>query len=246
MRFVSGPRCRCGGVFVGVVAVILGLAAHAARAEVIQIKKARGSHAYASSDYVPLYPGDNELFLRGPGVHRALAVEFPPGVADRADIQSRHAESEGTQGIAVRVRIKPGVTGKVFVKLAYPDTDARDVWRARIFRRGVVRSIGAPSTATVGEPVRIRFSGEGFGVAAMRAGGPLYTVERVSGSDTTAQFDVRFLTCGKMQVGAALLHDFDVPSSEIFSGAAAYQGVTGPTISIRAPSGAACPPAAGK
>lgn len=246
MRFVAEAWGWRGGVFVGVIALILGLAAQAARAEVTQIKKARGSHAYASSDYVPLYPGDNELFLRGPGVHRALAVEFPPGVADRADIQSRHVESEGTQAIAVRVRIKPGVTGKVRVKLAYPGTDDRDVWRARIFRRGVVRSISAPAEAKVGETVRIRFSGEGFGVAAMRAGGPSYSAERVSGSDTAAQFDVTFLTCGKMQVGAALLHDSDVPLSEVLSGDAGYVGVTGPTILVRAPSGAACPRVSGK
>jgi hypothetical protein len=221
-------------------AVVLGLGAHAARAEVVGVKKARGSHEYVSSDYVPLYPGDNELRLRGPGVHRALAVHFPPGIADRADIQSRHGGSDGTQAIDVRVRIKRGVTGKVLVKLTYSDTDAQDVWRARVFRRGVVRSISAPARAKVGETLRLGFVGEGFGVAAMRDGGPFFNVERVSGSDTSAQFDVTFLKCGTLQLGAGLLHDSEVPLPEVLSGEAAYEGEVGTTITVRAASGAAC------
>ncbi len=240
MGIESGSGVWCGRWAVVWVAWVLGLGVSEARAEVTGVKRARGAHEYVSSDYVPLYPGDNELSLRGPGVHRALAVHFPPGIADRADIQSRHAD---TQAIALWVRIKPGVTGKVLVKLAYPDTATKDVWKARVFRRGVVRSIGAPAGARVGETLRLQFEGQGFGVAAMRDGGTFYTVERVSGSDTSVQFDVKFLRCGTLQVGAGLLHDSEVPMLEVLSGDAAYQGDVRATITVRAASGAACPPA---
>jgi hypothetical protein len=225
------------------VACALTLVADVAGAEVRGIQKVGGTRTFAPSQYVPMYPGDNELRLRGPNIQTANAVQVPPGIADVARLQDKGVDSSGIGEVTALIRIKRAVHGKFRVRLVYPGGKHSDTFKARVFRRGIVQMISAPPGAKVGLPIRIRYTGQGFGVAALRGGGPLYTVERLGGSDGSAQFDVTFKQCGTLRLGAGLLHDAQVPTSEVLSGAAGYLGAAKSTIVIGPADGRSCPPA---
>lgn len=225
------------------VVCALALVADVADAEVRGIQKARGARTFAPNEYVPLYPGENELRLRGPNVQTATAVQLPPGIADVVRLQGNTIDSSGVGEITAHIRIKRAVHGKFSVRLAYPDGKQSDTFKARVFRRGIVQMISAPPSAKVGLPIRIRYTGQGFGVAALRDGGPAYTAERVGGSDGSAQFDVTFNQCGALRLGAGLLHDAQVPASEVLSGEAGYLGAAKSTIVVGPADGESCPAA---
>lgn len=229
----SGLRVFIAGIAVFVCFSVGIGASIAAGSLVTSTKKVGGTYRYGETDYVPLYPGDNFLQLGGPGATRLRHVQFPIGVA--TDVQVTVAKPEqskdsrnSTQGghALVQVGIKADVYGKIRAKLVFSE-HPNQAWQARVFRRGTVRQIVAPVSATVGQPVRVRFVGDELGVPVMRTDNAHYASERVLSSENEVQFDVVFRKCETIQLGAWLLHDENVPPQEVASGHAAYREAKG-------------------
>lgn len=229
--------------FVLSLACALALVTAVAGAQVQRIVKPSSARTFATHEYVPLYPGDNDLVLQGPGVETAKAVTLPPGLAESVQLRDASVDAKGLGQIATFIRIKREVHGKLTVRVTYPAGDRVDAFNARVFRRGTVRTIHAPPKTLVGQKIRVRYEGDELGVAALRAGGPAYTVKRVGGSDRHAEFDIRFKQCGTLWLGPGLLHDASVPYSEVVSGEAGYTGTTNTAVVVGTLPGQKCPEA---
>ncbi len=222
-----------------------GLVAHHATAGVERLRKVKSARTYAPHEYVPLYPGDNSLRILGPGVQTATGVTLPPGIADLVRIRDKSVGAKGVGELNTFIRIKPLVHGKIIVRVVYPGPDPADTFHARIYRRGVVKAISAPARATLGEKVRVTFTGKDFGVAAFRRGGPRYSVKRLGGSDTSARFEVALHGCGRFHLDPSVIHDASVPNSEVVSGKAGYTGTAHATLVVRPLPGQPCPTMSG-
>ncbi len=215
------------------------LVATGARADVHSIKKLKGTRTFTVNEYVPLFPGNNEIGVRGRDVQNATNLHFPPGIADSSVLRQKHVDRNGVGYVVASIHLKHGTYGKISARLTYPQ-GRRDTFYARIFRRGVVRSIQAPPSAKIGETIRVTFTGRELGVATLKEV-PQFTAQRIGGSNTTAQFDLVFHQCGTLQLRAGLLHDVNVPSSEVISGEAAYAGTPNATIVVTSSDHQRCP-----
>lgn len=212
-----------------------------ARARLRDVQKTRADSRYAPTQYVPMYPGDNEIRIHGSEVRHAIAVQLPPGTAERVALVSKALDSSGIGELTVSVRIEKAVHGKLVAQVLYPGGKAPDTFKVRVYRRGTVQAIVAPSEAKIGAPITVRFTGRDFGVAALRDGGPFYSVERVRGSDSSAESRLVFHQCGSLRLGEDLLHDAHVPFSEVMSGDASYRGRARATVVVGPAPGARCP-----
>lgn len=243
------PSGRHGTPLLAVLGVVVAacvLTTDTVHAGVREVVKASGRVRYPSTGYAPLYPGTNDLQLMGPGVERATALSFPPGVASSVTILSREGGAQEGK-LSVRVEIKPTVRGKMSARLTYPgEGTPPDVIKAHVYRRGEVQRISmVGQRALVEQPHRVRFIGTGFGVPDMRRAAGVYDAVHVEGDDTKADFDVTFHRCGTLWLDAAKLHDEQVPASEVREGLAAYRGSATQVIVVGPRPGEACPPNSG-
>lgn len=198
------------------------------------------TRTFAANEYVPLYPGENDVRLRGSGIEHALGVQLPPGVAESAEVRAKTVGRDGVGEILVTIRVKRGMRGKVNLRVVH-QAGRVETFKARIFRRGVVHGITAPKQATVGAPVNVAFNGEDFGVASMRSGESYFASDRSGGTNTAARFSLTFRQCGTFHVMPQLLHDATAPASEVASGEARFTGTVMAVVHVGPAPGAACP-----
>jgi len=223
------------------IALCCVLAAATAYGSLREVSKAGGRVRYAATSYTPLYTGSNDFQLNGPGVERATALAFPPGIASQVAIVSR---AEGQ--LLVRADIKPTVRGKMAARLEYPQGTVADTIKVRVYGRGTVQRISMQGQRTVvGQAHRVQFVGTSLGAPAMQSDPGVYDVQRVAGDETQVAFDLTFKRCGMLWLDASKLHDAMAPAEEVRAGLASYLGDATQVIVVGPRPGETCPPVGG-
>jgi len=197
--------------------------------------------------------GDNtiEIIGKDAGILNAAGVEIreycnPAGPGGRliamGSIRNRSTVNASSSSVYVP-------TGKLTVSIPLMPTQAlgnycgqisypggylvRDNFTVKIYRRGTVKSIAAPTTVRGNTDVNITFRGAGIGNATSYAGvSPFELVQRVRSTDEEFTARVTFRKCGTFTLAAQDIYDRSAPGGVIDKYWNRYIGSSKTTVKV--------------
>jgi hypothetical protein len=208
----------------------------------------------SETNRTPLFRGANTIRVVGtnPGIITATGFELRDGVCPDpvgtsgkivavGSIKERSARDyAGVSSLILSLPLtQVQSTGNFCGHVYYPPPPVgplnRDTFTVRIYRRGTVQSITAPTSARGNTEVSITWNGQGIGNATVNPQVtplPLVLVQRVTSTETQFTANVRFSQCGTHTVQAGHIYDRSAPSALVLDGKYRYQGSASATVKV--------------